>query len=171
LLVPFIYAATALTLGRVAQKSKKKGKLPKIDAGQVFAVSFALALIGPFGFAGSRVLFSPKASVSAQRHAVSLVPADARVSATDRLALPLAARRHIYVFPVVQRADWVVVDSHDTDLPDMSFVHRPGISVGVSDLYHQPKLMRRELRRLEQSPNWRLVYRQSNIYVFRRTRA
>jgi predicted membrane protein DUF2079 len=171
LLIPFIYAATVLVLGRSAERSK--GKDPRIDAGQVFVVTIGVAvLMGPFGIAGARQLFTHRGSVSAQQQAVRLVPAGARVSATNHLALPLAARRHLYVFPVVKNADWVLVDSSDASLPDLSFIqHRVGIAVGVSDLYWQPKLMRRELRRLEQSPNWRLVYRQSNIYVFRRTRA
>jgi hypothetical protein len=88
------------------------------------------------------------------------------------LALPLAARRYLYVFPVLKDADWVLVDSHDDDLPSMSYIHRRlGIDVGVSDLYRQPNLMRRALRHLMRSPTWRLVYRRDDIYVFRRSRA
>jgi uncharacterized membrane protein len=171
LLVPFVYAATALALGRWARKSRPRE--PKVDAGQVFIVSLGIAtVIGPLGIFGLRQATRPLAPMSAQRHAVSLVPATARVSATNHLALPLAARQYIYVFPVVKNADWVLVDSRDAELPNMSFIrNRTGIAVGVSDLYSQPKLMRRELRHLMQSPTWRLMYRRDGIYVFKRNQA
>jgi len=84
--------------------------------------------------------------------------------------LPLEARRHIYVFPVLRDADWIVVDSHDDVLPDMSYLqHRKGISTGVNDLFRQPRLMRREIRALRQNTNWKLVYRRGTVYVFRWT--
>jgi uncharacterized membrane protein len=170
LLVPFIYAATALTLGRSASKARRNE--PNLVAGQVFSASLAVAIIvgpiGIFGLGGSTV-FKPHSSVSAQRAALSLVPADARVSATNHLALPLAERRYLYVFPVLKDADWVLVDSRDYDLPYMSYIHRRvGIAVGISDLHSQPGLMRRELRHLRQSPHWQLVYRRNAIYVFKK---
>jgi hypothetical protein len=167
LLVPFIYVSTALALGRWASKTKRPE--PIFVAGQVFAASVAIALIvGPFGvFTNSLHQPSP---LSPQREAVSLVPSGAPVSATDHLALPLATRRYIYVFPVIRNAQWVLVDVRDEeDLPNMAFVrHRNGIAVAVSDFYPQPKLMHRELQRLERSPAWRLVYRRDGIYAFKR---
>ena len=98
-------------------------------------------------------------------------PVQRAVSATTHLAPPLAARRYLYVFPVIKHADWVVVDSRDYSLPDMSYIRRrKRIDVSVNDLYPQPKLMRRELRLLQQSPSWQLVYQHDHIYAFRRTR-
>lgn len=171
-LIPFIYAATAFALARWAQTSKRRRE-PALVAGQVFAVSIGVAvMLGPFSIFGTNSLFPRHASVGAERQALSLVPANARVSATNRLALPLAARRHLYVFPVVKDADWVLVDSRDDRLPDLAYIRRRvGINVGVSDLYPQPRLMRRELRLLTQSPRWRLVYQRGDIYVFRRSRS
>jgi uncharacterized membrane protein len=168
LLAPFIYAATVFALTSLARKSTRKR--PAIGAGEVFTASLAFALmLGPFGIFGASKLF-PGHAVNAQRHAVSLVPAGAAVSATNHLALPLAARRHLYVFPVVKDATWVLVDSRDASLPDLAFIdRRAGIDVGVNDLVWQPKLMRHELRRLQRSAKWRLVYRRDRIYVFRRT--
>jgi uncharacterized membrane protein len=170
-LIPFIYAAPAFALARSARRSR--GKEPRLVVGHVFAAALAVAILfGPFSILGLRSLFPRHAPVGAQRQAVSLVPADARVSATSHLALPLAARRHLYVFPVLKDATWVLVDSRDDNLPDMSYIRRRvGINVGVSDLYPQPRLMRRELHLLRQSPEWRLVYESAEIYVFRRARA
>jgi hypothetical protein len=119
-----------------------------------------------FAVAGSRYE-SP--SVEAQRGALSLIPKNARVSATNHLALPLSMRRYIYVFPVLTNADWAVVDSRDDDLPDMSYLqHRVGIAVGVSDLIRQPELMSTELQKLKASPEWKLVYKRDDVYVFKR---
>jgi uncharacterized membrane protein len=171
LLIPFIYAATTFAVAGAARRKPRNE--PNLLVLWLFAASLVVAVAaGPFGALSAPTLFRHSASISAQRRAVSLVPADARVSATNHLALPLAARRYLYVFPVLKDADWVLVDSHDDDLPSMSYIHRRlGIDVGVSDLYRQPNLMRRALRHLMRSPTWRLVYRRDDIYAFRRSRA
>jgi uncharacterized membrane protein len=166
-LIPFIYAATVYTLARRDTASRRK----RLNAQWVFLASLAIAiLLGPvsvFAVAGSRYE-SP--SVEAQRGALSLIPKNARVSATNHLALPLSMRRYIYVFPVLTNADWAVVDSRDDDLPDMSYLqHRVGIAVGVSDLIRQPELMSTELQKLKASPEWKLVYKRDDVYVFKRT--
>lgn len=167
-LVPFIYAGTVFALARLARNRTRAR--PPIGGGEVFTASLAVALIlGPFGVFGLTKVFANHA-VSAQRHAVSLVPPNAPVSATNHLAPPLAGRRQLYVFPVLKDATWVLVDSRDSSLPDLSYIHRRvGIDVGVNDLLQQPRLMRRSLRRLERSSAWRLVYKRDRIYVFRRT--
>jgi uncharacterized membrane protein len=167
-LIPFVYAATAYTLARSAKRTRRNE--PNLVAGQVLAASLGVAIIfGPFGINSGQLFRRPHSSVVAQQGALKLVPRDARVSATNHLALPLAGRRYLYVFPVLKKADWAIVDSRDASLPDLSQVHhRTGISVGISDLYWQPKLMRRELRFLKRSPAWLLVYHQRNIYVFKR---
>jgi hypothetical protein len=73
------------------------------------------------------------------------------------------------VFPVVSKADWVVVDSRDDWLPDIRYIeHHSGINFSVNDLYQQPALMRRELNRLEHSPHWQVMLERDHIYVFRR---
>jgi uncharacterized membrane protein len=167
LLVPFIYAATVFALAGSAQRSR--WNVSALAGGQVLAVSLALAFtVGPYGTFGVDSLF-PRHALGAERHAVSLVPAKAAVSATNHLAVPLADRRQLYVFPVLKNASWVLVDSRDASLPDLSYIHRRvGIDVGVRDLYWQPRLMHHALQSLEQSSHWRLVYRRSHIYVFAR---
>jgi uncharacterized membrane protein len=171
ILVPFIYSGTAYTLGRAARKSTRHE--PTFVAGQVLAASFVTALtLGPFGIfgVGTRLL-PPQFAVGAQRQALQLIPARARVSATNHLALPLSSRRYVYVFPVVRNATWIVVDSRDFSLPNMAFIrHRSGIALDVNDLSRQPGLMRSALRKLRHNPKWHLVYAHEDIYVFRRRR-
>lgn len=176
-LIPFIYTAALFTLARSARKSSRKEA--RFEAGQVLTASVALALLigpfsiwGPFSLWGQNNVFGGVHAIKAQRQAVSLVPAGAAVSATNHLSLSVAARRHLYVFPVIEHADWVVADARDVWLPPMSFIrHRARIEVGVNDLYAQPRLMRRELRQLERSPGWQLEYHRDGIYVFRRVGA
>lgn len=170
-LTPFIFAATVFTIARIARMGTGRRRLSGA-ALAVFAASLVVAIVwGPFSLAGLGKLFPPNGRLSAEQQALKLVPADARVSATNHLALPLAARRYLYVFPVIKSADWVVVDYHSQSLPDMSWIrHRVGIEVGASDLYWQPRLMRRDLRALLHSRRWQLVYERDDIYVFRRAR-
>jgi uncharacterized membrane protein len=165
-IIPFVYAGTVLALARFARVSE--GRRPRVVAGHVLAASIAMAVtLGPFNPVGKHLPSSSR--LAAERHAVSLVPADARVSVTNHLGSHLAARRYLYVFPVVKAADWVVVDSADDNLPDMGYLqHRTGITVGTRDLYRQPQLMRRELKALERSPHWKLAYQSDNVYVFTR---
>jgi uncharacterized membrane protein len=167
LTLPFIYAATVYALARRATRSRRK----RLNARWVFLTSLVIAiLLGPFSmFAVAGPWYESPSSVDAQRGALSLIPKNARVSATDHLALPLSTRRYIFVFPVLTNADWVVVDSRDDELPNMSYLqHRVGIEVGVNDLSRQPVLMLSELQKLKTSPNWKLVYRRDDVYVFKR---
>src|SRR5262249_35030173 len=105
LIVPFIYAGTALALAK-----RKRWIRPE----HVFTLSLILGLI----FGPSLVPNGPSApQLNAERHAVSMIPGDASVAATNSLGSHLAARRYLYVFPDVAKADWVVVDTSDAYLP------------------------------------------------------
>lgn len=48
--------------------------------------------------------------LSTMQQAVSMVPPNARVSASNLLGGHLSERRYIYTFPIVKDAEWVVVD-------------------------------------------------------------
>ncbi|MFL5963908.1 MAG: DUF2079 domain-containing protein [Gaiellaceae bacterium] len=164
-IIPFVYAGTVLALSSSTRRSRGRG--PRIPARHVLAASIVIAI--SFWLSLGRPDLPSWSRVTAERHAVSLVPADAKVSTTNHLGSHLAARRYLYVFPVLRNADWVVIDSGDNNLPDVGHLqHRSGIGVGVHDLYWQPRLMQRELKKLERSPQWKLVYRRSNVYVFAR---
>jgi hypothetical protein len=173
LIVPFVYAAALFTLER-ANRGRTGGLLPRLSAQRLFLAAFVVAaLIGPFGLFGVSTALTARATpVSIQRHAVRLVPEHARVSATNHLALPLSAREHIYVFPVLRDAEWALVDSSDDRLPDVTYLrHRSGISVDVNELSPQPALMRRALEKLERDPGWTLVFQRDSVYAFHRTAA
>jgi uncharacterized membrane protein len=156
--VPFVFAGTVYAL------SSRSGTA-RWRAGHVLAASLACGVIfGPF-------LVLPHVSsrhVSAERQAVALVPASAAVSTTNYLGAHLAARSHLYVFPVIGKATWVVVDRSDDYLPDLKWLRRDGMEVGPRDLLWQPKLMKAEIRKLEASPRWMRVYSSDGVMVFRR---
>jgi uncharacterized membrane protein len=85
----------------------------------------------------------------ARAGAVNLIPPGVPVSASNYLAAHLSARRHIYIFPVVREARWVVVDPHDQTQDQF-----PGFQPGI--------------RRIERSPSWRRVYDLRGVLVFER---
>jgi hypothetical protein len=85
----------------------------------------------------------------ARAGAVNLIPSGVAVSASNYLAAHLSARRHIYIFPVVREARWVVVDPYDQTQDQF-----PGFKPGI--------------RRIERNPGWRLVYSLKGVLVFER---
>jgi hypothetical protein len=123
------------------------------------------AFFGPLSF-----LASPSASlrhVAAERHAIALVPPSAAVSATNHLGAHLAKRRYLYVFPVLGKATWIVLDEQEPQLPNMGFLRRRhGTAVWTRDLVSQPKLMKSEIRKLEASRRWSRVFSSDGVMVF-----
>jgi hypothetical protein len=79
-----------------------------------------------------------------------MVPADAKVSASQAIAGYLSTRRFISVFPFTHGAGWIVVDAHDTSYG--------GDEAGF----------RRAVQRYEQDPGWRVVYGVRGIAVLHR---
>jgi uncharacterized membrane protein len=155
LVVPFVYAAAALALGKRDRR---------IRAEHVFTLSLVLGLVlGP----SLTPKGPPAPQLRAERHAVSLIPAGARVSATNYLGSHLAARRYLYVFPDVSKADWVVVDTADPYLPPRRTAYgQERVTVGMHDLYLDPELTNRTVRQLQHDRAWRQVYAASTVHVF-----
>jgi uncharacterized membrane protein len=139
-IVPFVVAASIFGAARFRSKAVPLSLWVLVTAG-------CLALWSPV-YLGVRndvsALDSPL--VSAKAHAVGLVPAGVPVSATNQLGGRLSERRYSYMFPVVRRAGWIVVDAND---PTQSNVGRA-------------------LRRYEASNDWRTVYSSHGITVLRR---
>jgi uncharacterized membrane protein len=160
-IVPFVYAATVFALARRRDSGW-------VEPGHVLLSSAVVALFfGPL----VPVLrqHPPAARLEAERRAVAMIPADAPVSSTNILGAHLAARRSLYVFPLLGDARWVVVDVHDPWLPLPGWLQtRSGLRVGMHDLYFEPALMHAELARLIESDGWRQVYSSSGIRVFHR---
>jgi uncharacterized membrane protein len=153
--IPFLVGATVFGLAR----------LP--EARRAFAVK--LVLVGCVGLtvvfgawpgaSGGVRLWSTDVSTEkadALRAAVALVPHDAPVSATNRVASHLSARRHVYTVPTVERAEWIVIDEEDTWIPWI---------VAGRD---QPALLTRFLRELGNDEGWRTVMSRDGVFVFRR---
>lgn len=166
-LVPVIIAATVFGAARIAKR-------PNFLALNILVSAAALAmLLGPVSYFGSlgqhKELKVPPNHLEAQRTALALIPATAPVSATNRLGGHLAERRYVYVFPAVERAHWIAVDTYDTWLPTRrSFSNRDGLQVGVRDGFLQPERVAQLVADLKKDPTWSLVFERSGVLVFRR---
>jgi uncharacterized membrane protein len=161
--LPFVFAGAVYALARLEGRSRWKPE-------HVLFASIACAVvIGPLNPAA---LPHPSLShAAAERRAVAIVPSSAAISVTNHLGSHLAARRRLYVFPVIGKATWIVVDKRDDDLPDMKWLRkRQGTELGARDLPEQPGLMRRELGKLATDPRWTRVFSRDGVMVFRRLR-
>jgi uncharacterized membrane protein len=112
------------------------------------------------------------ANARAADAAVSLIPANASVSATNDLGSHLSARWHIYQFPLTEKSEWVVVDLRDQLLPSIAPREaRTGLAVPREDLVRRPARFGEAVRRLERDPSWRLAFSRGDIRVWRRASA
>jgi uncharacterized membrane protein len=87
--------------------------------------------------------------------ALELIPPRAAVSATNSLGAHLSARRTIMSFPELRGASWVAVDE-----TALSFRDR-----GIAPLRAANRLVR-----LRRSGDWRTVFEQAGVVIFRRAR-
>jgi len=87
--------------------------------------------------------------------ALELIPAGAVVSATNTLGAHLSARRRVLSFPFLQDAAWIAADETQP---------------GYGDRY-APLPTAIQLAALRRNPEWRLVFEEDGILVFRRTPA
>ena len=137
--IPALLAAAVYGVARVGER-----------AGYVVALAAlcgAIAL-GPVG----RVDIDAGPHESAARRALAVVPDDAPVSATNALGAHLSARRRIFSFPVLREAEWVVVDTRRLTYLDSL----------------RPQRARPALAALRRNPDWRLVFAEDGVLVFRR---
>jgi uncharacterized membrane protein len=107
-------------------------------------------------FPGGETLQARAADVTAHdqvaARALSLIPGNAVVSATNSLGAHLSARRRFLSFPVIQDATWVAVDET-----------QPSYGDRVS-----PLPMATQIVWLRRNPAWRLVFEEDGVLVFRR---
>lgn len=109
---------------------------------------------------------------AAREEAISLIPAGASVSATNHLGSHLSARRSIYSFPLVDPAEWIVIDRHDTWMPVVISDRRqehPTDSVPPIEGFRRPLVMTETIRALKADPRWAIAFESGDILVFRRT--
>ena len=74
------------------------------------------------------------------------------MSATNALGAHLSARRRIFSFPVLREAEWVVVDTRRLTYLDSL----------------RPQRARPALAALRRNRDWRLVFAEDGVLVFRR---
>ena len=156
--VPFLIAATVLGVARLPA-SRRVGA-----AAAVLVVSGVVAVVvGPWSRAigvkplGGRTTLAAE-HVAALSEAVALVPDGAPVSASNPAGAHLSARRYIYSIPLLERAEWIVVDLDDP------WVVRPDSPL----LNRHPEVVRAFARRVESDPHWRKVFERDRVLVFRR---
>ena len=84
--------------------------------------------------------------------ALRVIPDGAVVSATNSLGSHLSARRRFLSFPYVQDADWIAADETQP---------------GYADRW-DPLATATDLARLRRNPDWRLVFSEDGVLVFKR---
>ena len=87
--------------------------------------------------------------------ALKLVPANAVVSATNSLGAHLSARARILSFPVTQDAMWIAADET-----------QPGYADRFAPLETAEQLVW-----LRRNPEWKLIFEQDGVLLFRRVSA
>jgi uncharacterized membrane protein len=146
-MIPFIVAASILGLARW---KRARNQAPRI-ALYLLAVVATIAVYSPL-VGGSHDLAQALPSNPIHRAkvaALSLIPSNAAVAASNQLGAHLADRRRLMLFPfIIKPAQWIVVDENDS-----TYAVRP---------------YRRRIDLVRRNPDWRLVYSSHGILVFRK---
>jgi uncharacterized membrane protein len=161
--IPFVIVGTVLGVARL-RRHETVAKLVLLTTG-------LSCLIGPLPSFGT---LAPGSSVHSRAAAAALsrIPSGAAVAATNDLASHLSARRRVYLFPVVSRADWVAVDLRDDFMPSITpGQRRVGFAVPRDDLLRRPVAFRAAVARLARNPSWTLVFARNSVRVWHRKHA
>ena len=140
-IIPALLAATIFGVARLGARFAYVVALAALAGG---------VALGPLG----RVTIRADTHDAAARRGLALVPSGAPVSATNSLGAHLSARRRIFSFPVLEEAQWVVVDERRLTFLD---------SLG-------PGRARPHVAALHRDPAWKRVFAEDGILVFRRLR-
>ena len=157
-LIPPLIAASVLGAGRLARGEQRRAIV-------LAGVAVAAALVANFRLGAIPLWRSLPGGSSYQAHmshvsthdriaerALRLIPDDAVVSATNSLGSHLSARRRFLSFPHVQDAEWIAADETQP---------------GYADRW-DPLATATDLARLRRSPDWRLVFSEDGVLVFKR---
>ena len=155
-IVPFLFAAIAVGLGRFESHGRSRGV-----AAVLIASVAASIMVGPWSSKsiGTPSWYDSAQAVAVRDAAVALVPPDAPASATNALGAHMADREFLASVPTVGRAEWVAIDVNDT--------WRPQKWGGATD----PEAIAAFARRLRASSNWEKVYEKGGVLVFRKVMA
>lgn len=156
--IPFLIAATVFGVARL--RSSRRG----VAAAAVLVVSGVLALfVGPWPRAVGLTPLGGRATLTADHiaalsDAVALVPDDVPVTASNPAGAHMSDRRYIYSVPLLEKAEWVVVDLDDPWVvqPDSPLLNR------------HPEVVRGFAERIERDSRWRKVFERDSVLVFRK---
>jgi uncharacterized membrane protein len=157
-IVPFLVAATVLAVTRM----RTSRRAPAVAS--VLVVSGVIALaVGPWPRIAGVTPLGGRPTPSQEHRAalasaVALVPAGVAVTASNPVGSHLSARRYVYSIPLLQKAEWVVVDLDDP------WTVRPDSPI----LNHHPEVVRGFAARLARDPGWRKVFERDRVLVFRK---
>jgi uncharacterized membrane protein len=166
--IPFLIAATVFGLARLPAARR----VPTAVALLAVCTGSSL-MLGPWpgipgvhrGWLHSWEYGTPApVHIDALHDAVALVPDDASVATTNKLGSRLSARRHIFSVPLVENADWIVIDSMDPWVP---LKPRKPTRWGRSD----PTLLEALTIRTKRSREWTKMFERDGVLVFRRVGA
>ena len=157
-LIPPLFAAFVLGAGRLARGEQRRAIV-------LAGVAVAAALVANFRLGAIPLWRSLPGGSSYQAHmshvsphdriaerALQLIPDGDVVSATNSLGSRLSARRRFLSFPHVQDAEWIAADETQP---------------GYADRW-DPLATATDLARLRRSPDWRLVFSEDGVLVFKR---
>lgn len=161
--IHFHYTAAAipgLVVAAVFGASRLRRRGRPVVTGVVVVALAANYLLGAIpvwrAFPGGESLGTREHLVSAHdrvaARAVRLIPDDAVVTATNSLGAHLSERRRVHSFPFLHDSEWIVADET-----------RPGYADRISALATSERL-----RRLRLDPDWRIVFDEDGITVFRK---
>ena len=88
---------------------------------------------------------------------IEIIPDDAPVTVTNVFGGYLSARRYFYSFPVLGRAEWVVLARRDSWIPSTGRIETV-----------QPRRLQAFIGRLERDPAWTKVFDREGVLVFRK---
>jgi uncharacterized membrane protein len=157
-IVPFLVAASVLGLARLPSAHRVRAAafilvlcvVLSTLAGQLLAVPGIKAL----GYQSDL----PATHVDALNAAVAAVPEGAPLSTTNRVGGHLSARRYVYSVPVLERAEWIVLDTWD------ALIARTGSTI----LEWDPAGLQRFRQRIERGTGWTKVFERDGVLVFRK---
>jgi hypothetical protein len=157
-LIPPLIVATVLGAARLT-RSRPGLRVPLATALVVamLAANYVLGAVPVWrGLPGGQAYQAYAAHVATHDRitdrALRLIPDGAVVSATNSLGSHLSGRRRFLSFPYIQDAQWVAADETQP---------------GYADRW-DPEATAEALSRLRRNPNWRLVFSDDGVLVFRR---